>query len=81
MLTQHRVFDQEGLLLVPTHLSYEEGATLPCAGLTAWNALIPTAHAEAGNTVLLLGTGGVSIFGLQFAKLQRRARDHHLQQR
>jgi NADPH:quinone reductase-like Zn-dependent oxidoreductase len=56
-------------LRVPEHLSHEEGATLPCAGLTAWNALVPTARVEAGDTVLLLGTGGVSIFGLQFAKL------------
>jgi NADPH:quinone reductase-like Zn-dependent oxidoreductase len=69
VLTQFRVFNQEGLLRVPEHLSFEEGATLPCAGLTAWNALVPTTHVQAGDTVLLLGTGGVSIFGLQFAKL------------
>jgi NADPH:quinone reductase-like Zn-dependent oxidoreductase len=69
VLTRQRVFNQEGLVRLPEHLSYEEGATLPCAGLTAWNALVPTAHVEAGDTVLLLGTGGVSIFGLQFAKL------------
>lgn len=69
VLTQFRVFDQEGLLHIPEHLSYQEGATLPCAGLTAWNALAPTAHVQAGDTVLLLGTGGVSVFGLQFAKL------------
>jgi NADPH:quinone reductase-like Zn-dependent oxidoreductase len=69
VLTQRRVFDQAGLVRMPEHLSYAEGATLPCAGLTAWNALVPTAHVEAGDTVLLLGTGGVSIFGLQFAKL------------
>jgi NADPH:quinone reductase-like Zn-dependent oxidoreductase len=69
VLTQQRVFDQQGLVRIPEHLSYAEGATLPCAGLTAWNALVPTAHVEAGDTVLLLGTGGVSIFGLQFAKL------------
>lgn len=69
VLTEQRVFDQEGLLRLPEHLSYAEGATLPCAGLTAWNALVPTAHVKPGNTVLLLGTGGVSIFGLQFAKL------------
>jgi NADPH:quinone reductase-like Zn-dependent oxidoreductase len=69
VLTQFRVFNQEGLLRLPEHLSFEEGATLPCAGLTAWNALAPTAHVQAGDTVLLLGTGGVSIFGLQFAKL------------
>ncbi len=69
VLTQFQVFDQEGLLHLPEHLSYEEGATLPCAALTAWNALAPTGHVQAGDTVLLLGTGGVSIFGLQFAKL------------
>lgn len=69
VLTQFRVFDQQGLLHIPEHFSFQEGATLPCAGLTAWNALAPTAHVQAGDTVLLLGTGGVSIFGLQFAKL------------
>lgn len=69
VLTQFRVFDQQGLLPVPEPLSFEEAATLPCAGLTAWNALVPTCRVQAGDTVLLLGTGGVSIFGLQFAKL------------
>jgi NADPH:quinone reductase-like Zn-dependent oxidoreductase len=69
VLTQYRVFDQHGLLRVPDHLSFEEAATLPCAGLTAWNALVSASHVRAGDTVLLLGTGGVSIFGLQFAKL------------
>jgi NADPH:quinone reductase-like Zn-dependent oxidoreductase len=69
VLTQFRVFDQQGLVRIPEHFSYQEGATLPCAGLTAWNALVPTMHVQAGDTVLLLGTGGVSIFGLQFAKL------------
>jgi NADPH:quinone reductase-like Zn-dependent oxidoreductase len=69
VLTQFRVFDQDGLVRIPEHFSYQEGATLPCAGLTAWNALVPTMRVQAGDTVLLLGTGGVSIFGLQFAKL------------
>ena len=69
VLTRYRVFDQEGLVHIPEHFSYQEAATLPCAGLTAWNALVPTAHVQAGDTVLLLGTGGVSIFGLQFAKM------------
>jgi NADPH:quinone reductase-like Zn-dependent oxidoreductase len=69
VLTQQRLFDHAGLVRVPEHLSFEEGATLPCAGLTAWNGLVPTAHVRPGDTVLLLGTGGVSIFGLQFAKL------------
>ncbi len=69
VLTQFRVFDQDGLVHIPEHFSYQEGATLSCAAVTAWNALVPTMHVQAGNTVLLLGTGGVSIFGLQFAKL------------
>jgi NADPH:quinone reductase-like Zn-dependent oxidoreductase len=69
VLTQFRVFDQAGLVRIPEHFSFQEGATLPCAGLTAWNALVPSMHVQAGDTVLLLGTGGVSIFGLQFAKL------------
>jgi NADPH:quinone reductase-like Zn-dependent oxidoreductase len=69
VLTRYRVFDEEGLVHIPEHFSYQEAATLPCAGLTAWNALVPTAHVQAGDTVLLLGTGGVSIFGLQFAKM------------
>jgi NADPH:quinone reductase-like Zn-dependent oxidoreductase len=69
VLTEYRVFDQRGLLRVPEHLSFEEAATLPCAALTAWNALVPACHVQAGDTVLLLGTGGVSTFGLQFAKL------------
>jgi NADPH:quinone reductase-like Zn-dependent oxidoreductase len=69
VLTTARLFPQQGLVHLPAHLSYEEGATLPCAAVTAWQALVPTAHIKSGDTVLLLGTGGVSIFGLQFAKL------------
>jgi NADPH:quinone reductase-like Zn-dependent oxidoreductase len=67
VLATARIFDERGLVRLPAHLSYEEGATLPCAGVTAWNALVSTAHVKSGDTVLLLGTGGVSIFGLQFA--------------
>jgi len=59
----------EGLLPVPAHLSDEEAATLPCAAVTAWNALVHQAMLKAGETVLLLGTGGVSLFALQFASL------------
>jgi NADPH:quinone reductase-like Zn-dependent oxidoreductase len=70
VLTELRVFAAAGLVRIPEHLSYQEAATLPCAGLTAWNGLVSTGHIQAGDTVLLLGTGGVSIFGLQFAKLQ-----------
>jgi len=58
-----------GLVKVPGHLSFAEAATLPCAGLTAWRALVPVGKLKAGDTVLLLGTGGVSIFALQFATL------------
>jgi NADPH:quinone reductase-like Zn-dependent oxidoreductase len=61
------VFEQNGVVPVPAGLSYEEAATLPCAALTAWNALT-TDFSVKGKTVLLQGTGGVSIFALQFAK-------------
>lgn len=56
-------------LPIPEHLSYEEAATLPCAALTAWQALVSLGRVKAGDVVLTLGTGGVSIFALQFAKL------------
>lgn len=69
VLTTARVFPEHGLVRIPEHLSYEEAATLPCAALTAWHALVTTAHVSSGDTVVLLGTGGVSIFALQFAKL------------
>jgi NADPH:quinone reductase-like Zn-dependent oxidoreductase len=58
---------ENGLVRIPDHLSYEEAATLPCAGVTAWNALFKHGHMKAGEFVLLEGTGGVSIFGLQLA--------------
>ena len=69
MLAEYVVLDQEGLVAVPEHLSFEEAATLPCAALTAWHALMVTGNLQPGQTVLLLGTGGVSIFALQFARL------------
>lgn len=59
--------DENGLVRLPDHLSYEEAATLPCAAVTAWNALT-AANTGPGTTVLLQGTGGVSIFALQLAK-------------
>jgi NADPH:quinone reductase-like Zn-dependent oxidoreductase len=58
---------QDGIVRIPDSLSYEEAATLPCAAVTAWNALIETGHLKAGQSVLLQGTGGVSIFALQLA--------------
>jgi len=69
MLAELAVVDAEGVVPVPDHLSDEEAATLPCAALTAWSALVTLGHAHAGETVLVQGTGGVSIFALQFAKL------------
>lgn len=62
------VFDESGLVSIPDHLSHEEAATLPCAAVTAWNALMVSGKLKARDTVLLQGTGGVSIFALQFAK-------------
>ncbi len=73
MLAQYALLPQDGVVLFPEHLSYEEAATLPCAGVTAWNALhhagVPSHPMNPGETVVIQGTGGVSIFALQFAKL------------
>ena len=66
--TEHFVSDERGLIKLPDGLSYAEGATLPCAAVTAWNSLFEAGDLKPGQTVLLLGTGGVSIFALQFAK-------------
>ena len=69
MLAEFVALSEHGAVRVPEHLSFEEAATLPCAALTAWNALVEQGRVKAGETVVLLGTGGVSIFGLQIAKL------------
>ncbi len=69
VLREFGTFDQEGLVKIPDHLTYEEAATLPCAALTAWHALAVSGNLRAGHSVLTLGTGGVSIFALKFAKL------------
>ena len=69
MLAEYVVLSQEGAVLVPAHLSDEEAATLPCAALTAWNALVSFGRAAPGETVLTQGTGGVSIFAIQFARV------------
>ncbi len=68
VLREYGTFDQEGLVRIPEHLSYDEAATLPCAAVTAWHALVVSGKIKAGDTVLTLGTGGVSIFALQIAK-------------
>jgi len=67
MLSQYVTLNEKGLVAIPKHLSYEEAATLPCAGVTAWNALVTRGRTQPGDYVLLQGTGGVSILGLQFA--------------
>lgn len=69
VLQEYRVFHEDAIVATPAHLSFEEASTLPCAALTAWNALTVSGRLAAGETVLALGTGGVSIFALQFAKL------------
>ncbi len=68
-LAELLVLDEDGAVLVPEHLSDEEAATFPCAGLTAWSALAEYGNVRPGDTVLVQGTGGVSIFALQFAQL------------
>ena len=68
VLSEYAVVRGDGLVRVSDHLSLEEAATLPCAGLTAWHALVSKGQLHGGQTVLCLGTGGVSIFALQFAK-------------
>jgi NADPH:quinone reductase-like Zn-dependent oxidoreductase len=67
MLADYVVLEEDGVVKIPPHLSLEEGATLPCAAVTVWNAMMEHAKLKAGDTILLQGTGGVSIFGLQFA--------------
>ena len=69
MLAQYVVLEQDGVVALPAHLTFEEAATLPCAAVTAWHALAEHARIVAGQTVLVQGTGGVSIFALQLARL------------
>jgi NADPH:quinone reductase-like Zn-dependent oxidoreductase len=68
MLAEEVVAHEDALVRTPSHLSFEEAATLPCAGVTAYNALFASAHVGPGQTVVAQGTGGVSIFTLQLAK-------------
>src|SRR5579862_2005122 len=69
VLAESVLLNENGLVHMPAHLSFEEGATLPCAGVTAWHALITEGELKPGDTVVTLGSGGVSLFALQFAKL------------
>lgn len=70
MLAEYVVLPQDALVHIPSHLSHAEAACLPCAALTAWHSLMHVGQINAGDTVLLLGTGGVSVFALQFAVMQ-----------
>jgi NADPH:quinone reductase-like Zn-dependent oxidoreductase len=69
MLAEYVVLKETGLVSIPEHLSFQEAATLPCAGVTAWNAL-SVGDLKPGGTVLIQGTGGVAIFALQLARLR-----------
>jgi len=69
MLAEFVVLREEGVVQFPEHLSLEEAATLPCAAVTAWNALVRAGRVKPGDTVVIRGTGGVSIFARQFAKM------------
>jgi NADPH:quinone reductase-like Zn-dependent oxidoreductase len=69
MLTELAVLEEDGVVKLPAGLSFEEGATLPCAGLTAWHALVEIGNIKAGDIVQTQGSGGVSIFALQFARM------------
>lgn len=69
MLSEYVVLSEQGVVKLPDYLTYEEAACLPCAAVTVWNGLFEQGHLQPGQTVLLQGTGGVSIFGLQLAKL------------
>ncbi|MDR3773236.1 MAG: NAD(P)-dependent alcohol dehydrogenase [Terracidiphilus sp.] len=69
MLAEYVVLKETGLVAIPEHLSFQEAATLPCAAVTAWNALA-AGDLKPGGTVLIQGTGGVSIFALQLARLR-----------
>jgi NADPH:quinone reductase-like Zn-dependent oxidoreductase len=69
VMQEYIVVNEEGLAKIPEYLTDEEAATLPCAALTAWSALVTEGDVKAGDTLLVQGTGGVSFFALQFAKL------------
>jgi NADPH:quinone reductase-like Zn-dependent oxidoreductase len=67
-LADEVVVDEQAVLAMPDHLGFDEAATLPCAGLTAWNGLTGGRSVRAGSTVLTLGAGSIAVFAIQFAK-------------
>jgi NADPH:quinone reductase-like Zn-dependent oxidoreductase len=75
-LREYAVFPEEGVVKAPSNLNFEEAATLPCAAVTAWNALYGNAKPlKAGDTVLVQGTGGVSVFALQVGSILQTLMD------
>ncbi len=68
VLAEYTLLSEESVVDVPEHLSDEEAATLPCAAVTAWNSVVLSGRITPGDTVVVLGTGGVSVFALHFAK-------------
>ena len=68
-MQEYMVLSQEGVVRAPRHLDAVQAAALPCAAVTAWHAVVSTAHTKAGDVVLVQGTGGVSLFALLFAKM------------
>lgn len=69
VLGEYGAFHEQGLVRIPEHLSYEEAATLPCAAVTAWHAIVNVGRLKPGDTLLTLGTGGVSVFAIQFGHM------------
>jgi NADPH:quinone reductase-like Zn-dependent oxidoreductase len=69
VMQEFMVLSEEGVVRAPRHFDALQAATLPCAAVTAWNALVPQGHVKAGDVVVVQGTGGVSLFALQFAKV------------
>ena len=68
-LEQMIIVPERALLEIPDKMSFEAAATLPCAAITAWSAIVTLGHVQPGDCVLIQGTGGVSLFALQFAKM------------
>jgi NADPH:quinone reductase-like Zn-dependent oxidoreductase len=69
LLAEYVTFNEDALVCIPRYMSYVEAASLPCAAVTAWTALSKVEPLQPGQTVLIQGTGGVSLFALQFAKI------------
>jgi NADPH:quinone reductase-like Zn-dependent oxidoreductase len=69
VLAEYALLNEIGAIKIPEGLSFQEAATLPCAALTAWNAVVETGQIKAGETIAILGTGGVACFALAFAKM------------